>query len=235
MSQYFFGILIVIGVILLIAVSLYPDKSKEEEELSNKKQYKPFDDKKYKKEDTFNGKANYTWLSPNGSWITTKIFIIGIALIVVSPMYVTFNWHPEYLQFNLESIRILLNTFEASIIPFNTWTRGDILFIIVYVSMLIILVNLPTRYNLNKKGISYGLFGLFSVSSHKWAHVSCFDIDDNNVLHIWFSPPLFKPDWSIKIPRHIKGDIAEILLTYSYRYSIDAHKVKNSKVFNGNF
>lgn len=235
MSQYFFGILIVIGVILIIAVSLYPDKSKEKEENHNKKQFKPSDDKKYEKEDIFFGKTNYTWLSPNGSWITTKIFIVGIALLVIAPLYVSFKWHPEYLQFNFESIHLFFNTFEASIIPFNTWTKGDILFIIVYVSMLITLVNLPTRYNLNKKGISYGLFGLFSVSSHTWTNISCFDIDDENVLHIWFSPPLFKPDWSIKIPRQSRGEIAEILLKHSYRYSIDAHKVKNQKVFNGTF
>jgi hypothetical protein len=208
-----------VGVILIVTVSLLPEK--KEKEIDSQKINNSFD------------KNKYTWLSPNGSWITTKIFIIGIALMIISPMYVSFKWKEEYLHWDLESIKLLFMTLKTNVVPLNTWTKGDFLFIIVYMSVLLILVNLPTRYILDGKGISYGFFGIFNVSNHCWTSVVCFDIDSRNVLHIWFKPPLFKPDWSIQLPSNIRDEVGAILLRYSYRYSMETNEKRNEKIFLG--
>lgn len=217
MERYvLFGGLILLAIILISAIGLLPsDKESEKKDGVNKKEEKVI----------------FTWLSPNGMWFTTKIFIVGFALMFITPKYVNFKGQFEYLQFDVEKLKFFLNSLEAEVIPLNTWTKGDFLFIIVYISVLLILVNVPIRYTITTGGIYYGIFGFNKMAFRTWSDVVCFDLNEQGSLQFWFRPPLFKPDWNIPVPHSLENKLVNVLRQYTIHYNVSLNKTRKRKIF----
>ena len=115
--------------------------------------------------------------------------------------------------------------------PFNTGTQVDFLFIIVYISVLLVLVNMPIRYTITSKGIYYGIFGFNRLSFKSWSDVVCFDLNEMGTLQFWFRPPLFKPDWTIPVPRQLENKLIVSLRQYTIHYNVSLNRSRKRKIF----
>ena len=210
MERYiFFGTLLVIILLLFSSFSqIRPDSSKDK------------------------GEVLFSWLSSNGMWFTTKFSIVGISLLLISPHFLSIQSNPLFLKWDITSLVSYLQTLNLEIKPFNTWTKGDLLFIILYVSILVCVVNIPIRYTITTSGISYRVLGI-KVSFHSWGEVVCFDVSErpNSLLLIWFQPPVFQPDWKIHIPPKYGPKMINTLKDFAIHYNVTQHKTRKKKIF----
>lgn len=219
MTDNMLMIALFVGVLVCLIALLIPDSQSSKVETKTKKQ-------------TEKGDVLISWLSPNRMSIASKITIVTLFSMLLLPRFSSFASQPHLFKMDLYSLRAYFNTLSIEFKPFNTWTDVDLLFIIGYVGILVLLVNIPVRYVVMTGGISYRILG-FEISFYAWEEMVCFDMKShsNALLMIWFDPAMSQPDWRISIPKEQVSDTSTILQDFIFNYSLAKHERVKPKVF----
>lgn len=221
MSMSIEMILLIVGILICSILLIVPSSAE-------KKVDSEVDDRK-------RGEVLTSWFSRNKMPLTLKLTIVTILILVISPRFTTIVSSPHLYNKTVESFMLFINSISVKIKPFNTWTNDELLFIIGYMTMLIIVVNIPIHYVVLTNGISHRVLGI-EIRFHPWEKIICFDVNGNSqtMLMFWFDPAKSKPDWRVSIPRSSVPSTSDILQDFIFRYNVEKHKVKESKVFTRN-
>ena len=170
------------------------------------------------------------WVTSNGLWFTTKLFIIGLSVIFLSPKLLTVTINNGGTN-DEQSIIEFINSIEINFILPSQLDSGSLLFIIIYLVTVIGIINIPFKYALSTNGIFYEIPLVGIISFYAWEEIVCYDIENKRngiVLKLWFRPPCFAPDWNISVEKKVLSQVENIMKQKSIHYNEARHKLKNA-------
>lgn len=174
------------------------------------------------------GKILCSWMTPNGMWLTTKMFIVGISLMFLLPKY-TIIHTPNQVTNKSQNIIDLINSIEIEMMLPHQASTGDLIFVIIYLIIILVIINIPFKYNLSTNGVFYEVPVIGIISFYVWDEIICYDIErkhGNIFLKIWFRPPCFAPDWTIRLDEKVLKEVEEIFKKRSVHYNEAKNNLK---------